>query len=197
MGAVPRVEFLVVRKVSGFPQGFWQSSSWHPVAIPPTLWDPSQIDTHHQGVSQGNGLSGCSWRPVDASFRREDRRSSGVPSVTVPVSPRHRLGDEADDRWTERRHPVDPLDSAGWPWLSWWSRSALPQSTIDAEQDYKPSLPCLPSRPPDPPQQDQDPENRHLQQRSGEVGRQQPGRGWDFHLPWEHYQPAGRNRCRR
>ena len=63
-------------------------------------------------------------------------------------------------------------------------------------QDHKPSLPCLPSRPPDPPQQDQDPENQCLQQRSGEVGRQQPGRGRDFHLPWECYQPAGRNRCR-
>ena len=54
-------------------------------------------------------------RPVDVSFRREDRRSSGVPSVAVPVSPRHQLGDEADDGWTERRHPVDPLDSAGRP----------------------------------------------------------------------------------
>ena len=24
------------------------------------LWDPSQIDTYHQGVLRGNGLSGCS-----------------------------------------------------------------------------------------------------------------------------------------
>ena len=147
--AVPGVEFLVVRKLRGFPQGFWQSSSWHPVATPPTLWDSSQIDTHHQRVVRGNGLSGCSWRPVDASFRREDRCSSGLPSVAVPVSPRHRLGDEADDGWTERRHPVDPLDSVRRPWLCWWSRSALPQSTTDTEQHHKPSLPCLPSRPPD------------------------------------------------
>ena len=49
------------------------------------------------------------------SFRREDRRSSGVPSVAVPVSPRRRLGDEADVGWTERQHPADPLDSAGRP----------------------------------------------------------------------------------
>ena len=80
------------------------------MATPQTLWDPSQIDTHHRGVLRGNGLSGCSWRPVDASFQHEDRGSLRVPSVAIPVSPHHQLGDEADDGWTERLHPVDPLD---------------------------------------------------------------------------------------
>jgi hypothetical protein len=57
-------------------------------------------------------------RPVVRQFRDENRSTSGLPTVAVPLPPGHWMDQQVYYNRQEQRNTVDTLDAVGWPPLS-------------------------------------------------------------------------------
>ena len=67
----------------------------------------------HPMYVPGHELQDRSRQPDVRQIRRKDRSPPGVPAITVPLPPSHRLDHEDHHNRQEQRDTMDSLDTVG------------------------------------------------------------------------------------